>query len=163
MASDRFFGSEICEMAIETERKGAAFYDAVAAQAKDGAVAAFATRLAEAERDHEKTFTAMLTRVKQYQPTETYSGEYLDYVAALVERDALPGKEAGERLARQAQGELEAVDFALDLEKGTIVFLHEMRKFVPEGERGVVDAVLDQERQHVVDLTATRRQILGRK
>lgn len=163
MSSDRFLGSEMCEMAIETERQGAAFYDAVAARAQDTSVAAFAKRMADAEREHEKTFTDMLTRLARYQPTESYAGEYLDYVGALVERDALPGKEAGERLAQQAKGELEAIDFAIQFEKNTIVFLHEMRNFVPENERAVVNALLDEERQHVVDLAATRREVAGRR
>jgi rubrerythrin len=153
----QFLGDEICEMAIETERKGAAFYDAVARTATTTAVREFCARMASAEKDHERVFTAMLSLVRGYQAEEeSYTGEYLAYVRALLDRDVLPGAEEGVRLAQQAQSEREAIDFAIQFEKSTILFLHEMRNFVPERERGTVGKLLDEERSHVTMLAGLR-------
>ena len=152
-----FLGKQICEMAIETERKGTAFYEAVAASARSPEVRDFCLRMAEAEREHEKTFSELLPKVESYSPPESYPGEYLSYVNTLLDRDVMPSAEEGKRLAEQAQSEIEAVDFALQFEKSTIVFLHEMRNFVPEHQREVVGKLLDEERSHVVDLTRLRK------
>jgi rubrerythrin len=154
---DLFLGSEICEMAIETEKKGAAFYAAVAAGAQTPAVRQFCADMAAAEREHETTFSAMLAPLSYFEAPESYPGEYMDYVHALLERDVMPGEEAGRSLAANAQSEVEAVDFAIQFEKSTILFLHEMRNFVPESERLVVDKLIDEERSHVTSLAKLRR------
>jgi rubrerythrin len=154
-----FLGSEICEMAVETEKKGAAFYEAAAAGAKSKAVKEFCLRMAEAEREHERTFKEMLAPLERYSPPESYPGEYLNYVHALLERDVMPAEEQGKRLAGQAKTEKEALDFAIDFEKSTIVFLHEMKNFVPEQQRKIVDRLLDEERSHVISLSEVRKSL----
>ncbi len=152
----QFLADEICEMAIETEKKGAAFYDAVAHTATSSAVRDFCAHMAQAEKEHEQVFTAMLSLVHGYTAVEEYSGEYLSYVHALLDRDVLPGAEEGVRLAQTAESAREAIDFAIQFEKSTILFLHEMRNFVPEKERGTVDRLLAEERSHVTMLTGLR-------
>lgn len=157
--ADLFLGSEICEMAIETEKKGAAFYAAVAASAKTPSVKQFCADMAAAEREHEVTFTNLLAPLSYYAPTESYPGEYLEYVHSLLDRDVMPGEEAGKHLADHVQSELEAIDFAIQFEKSTILFLLEMRNFVPEAERTVVDKLITEERSHVIGLTKLRRNV----
>jgi len=155
--SGLFLGSEICEMAVETERKGAAFYEAVARATKSQEVSDFCLRMASAERDHEKTFEAMLAPLERYSPPESYPGEYLDYVHALLERDAMPAEDEGKRLATEAKSVRQAVDFAIQFEKSTILFLHEMKNFVPEHQRGIVDRLIEEERSHVTSLSLLRK------
>lgn len=154
-----FLGSEICDMAIETEKKGAAFYRVAASQAKTPQVREFCTRMAEAEAEHEVTFTALLKPLANYAPPESYPGEYLNYVNALLERDVMPGEEQGRRLALEAKSEVEAIDFALQFEKSTVLFLYEMKNFVPEQDRKIVDRLLDEERSHITALTQLRKTI----
>jgi rubrerythrin len=151
-----FLGSQICEMAIETEKKGAAFYDAVASAAKTREVRDFCLRMAAAEREHEATFKAMLSSLAHYSPAESYPGEYVDYVHALLERDVMPAEEAGKRLAAGAESERDAVDFAIQFEKSTILFLQEMRNFVPQQQRPAVDKLIEEERSHVTGLVQLR-------
>jgi rubrerythrin len=155
----RFLGDEICEMAIETEKKGAAFYDAVAHTATSPAVRDFCARMAAAEQEHERVFTAMLSLLHSAPEPEEYAGEYLAYVHALLDRDVLPGAAEGVGLAERAQTEREAIDFALQFEKSTILFLYEMRNFVPEGERSTVDKLLNEERSHVTMLAELRKSV----
>jgi rubrerythrin len=155
----KFLGDEICEMAIETEKKGAAFYDAVAHTAASPAVRDFCARMAAAEKEHERVFTAMLSLVHTSAPPEEYAGEYLAYIHALLDRDVLPGAEEGVALAERAQTEREAIDFAIQFEKSTILFLYEMRNFVPEQERSTVDGLLNEERSHVTMLAELRKSV----
>jgi rubrerythrin len=160
--AELLLSNEICDMAAEIERKGAAFYNAVAHAAKSPELRAFCLRTAEAERDHEKTFKAMLSSLQNYSPSETYPGEYLDYVHILLDRDVIPGEEEGKRLAADAKSEREAVDFAIQFEKTTILFLYEMRHFVPEARRDTVDELIAEERTHVAALSQLRER-LGRQ
>lgn len=154
-----FLGSEICDMAIETEKKGAAFYRVAASQAQTPQVKEFCTRMAEAEAEHEVTFTAMLKPLANYTPPESYPGEYLNYVNALLDRDVMPGEEQGRRLAREAKSEVEAIDFALQFEKSTVLFLYEMKNFVPEADLKVVNDLINEERSHVTQLTQLRKEV----
>ena len=152
-----FLGSEICEMAIETERKGEAFYQAAATAAKSPAVSDFCLRMAAAEKEHEATFKAMLALVARYESSDSYSDEYLDYVNALLQHDVMPSAEAGRKLAQEAKSEAEAVDFAMQFEKSTILFLFEMKNFVPEQERDTVEKLIDEERSHLAGLAKLRK------
>jgi rubrerythrin len=148
-------------MAIETEKKGTAFYKAVAAGAKTPQVKDFCLRMAAAEIEHEATFKAMLAPLTAYEPTESYPGEYLNYINALLEHDVMPSEEQGRKLANEAESELEAIDFAIQFEKSTILFLHEMKNFVPEKDRSVIDKLIDEERSHVTGLARLRKTILS--
>jgi rubrerythrin len=159
--SDLFNGGEICEMAIETEKKGQAFYRTLAASARTAAVKEFCETMAAAESEHEATFKALLTPLRFYTPPDSYPGEYMTYVSSLLERDVMPSEEVGAKLARDAKSEIEAIDFAIEFEKSTILFLVEMRNFVPAEDRGVIDKLLAEERGHVSGLTQLKKSLVG--
>ena len=151
--------SEIVQMAIDEEHNGCIFYNALAKCAASDALKEMAKRLAEQERGHEKAFVALRDQLGAYQPHETYPGEYADYVGVLVGGKSFPDEEGAIQLAQQAGGDTMAVDTAIAFEKNTLLFLNEMRKLVPEKDRATVDVLIDEERQHLVDLSAIRGEL----
>jgi len=151
--------SEIVQMAIDEEHNGTIFYNALAGCAASDALKETAARLAEEERGHEKAFTALRDQLGVHQPHETYPGEYADYVAVLVGGKTFPDEEGAIQLAQQAGGDVMAIDTAIAFEKNTLLFLNEMRKLVPEKDRATVDVLIDEERQHLVDLSAIRGEL----
>jgi len=148
--------SEIVQMAIDEEHNGYFFYNALAECAQNDTLKEAAKRLAEQERGHEKAFTELRQRLGAYQPPEQYPGEYANYVNALMGGKSFPSEEAAVKLAQRAGGDVQAVDTAILFEKNTLLFLGEMRKLVPQRDRATVDELIDEERQHLVDLSNIR-------
>ena len=149
-----FKATEIVDMAIQEERNGVAYYEALARKTSDATVKDFALRMAEEERRHEREFTQMRDQVGAYVPSETYSGEYAAYVQALVSGRFLPNEQAALDSVQKATSDREVVATALRFEKDTLLFFTEMKKFVPSRHAPVIDKLIDEERQHITDLSA---------
>ena len=149
-------GVEILEIAIETERQGAAFYERLATSAQDERVKEECRRLAAFEREHEKTFRYLLGQrdvqraLNSLQPGQL-SDKYRQYLSALVDSNMLPDEEAAQQLAEEATSEADAVNIALQMEKNTILFYQELQKLLGQ-EAGVLQTILDEERSHVYEL-----------
>lgn len=144
-----FSAAEVYEMAIETERSGHAFYEAVAAAATGEDVRKMMHYLAEAERNHEATFRRLRENVGAYSAPETYPGEEQDYINALLQSRVMPDEETARRVVAEMTDDLQALDFALGFEKDTILFLYEMREIIAPEEQPQIDKLLQQEKAHV--------------
>jgi rubrerythrin len=94
----------------------------------------------------------MLDELGRYEPVEQYPGEYEQYLWALIESRAFPEPEAAAARARAATSDAEAIEMAIRLEKDTLLFLQEMRRFLGGKHSHYVDVVIEEERDHVVDL-----------
>ena len=151
-----FSAEEILEIAIETERQGAAFYERLADSAQDERVKEECRRLVAFEREHEKTFRHLLGQqdvqraLSSLQPDQL-SDKYQQYLSALVDSNMLPDEEAAQRLAEDAESEAEAINVALQMEKNTILFYQELQNLLGE-QAGILQTILDEERSHVYEL-----------
>ena len=148
--------AEVVQMAIEEEHNGVRFYEALEACAQNPTLKEAARRLAAQERYHEERFTKLRDTLGTRPLPESYPGEYADYMGALMAGKTFPNEEAAARLAQEAGGDLQAVATALLFEKNTLLFLGEMRRLVPRKDHKTVDELIDEERQHLVDLTNIR-------
>ena len=149
-----FAEGQILEIAVETERQGAAFYDALATQAKSQRVREECERLAEFEREHERLFRQLLAQEHSQQALQSVqAGDVSDerYLLALVESNMLPDEEAARRLAEEADSEVDAINIALQMEKNTILFYRELQDILGE-QAGVLATILDAARAHVYEL-----------
>ena len=147
---------EILEVAIATERQGAAFYERLATSAQDERVQEECRRLVEFERGHERTFRHLLgqrdvQRALSSLQAGQLSDEYQQYLSALVDSNMLPDEEKARQLADEAGSEVEAINIALQMEKNTILFYQELQSLLGQ-EGGVLQTILDEERSHVYQL-----------
>ncbi|MCS7253598.1 MAG: ferritin family protein [Armatimonadota bacterium] len=141
-------GGEIVDMAIEMERIGAKFYAALAEHASDDEARAMFQWLASEERDHERNFEKLREHTSSYTLPESYPGEWQAYVRALIESRTILGDEDINRLAASTNF-VEALKIGVALEKDSIIFYEALKEYVPEGERGVVEDIISQERGHL--------------
>ncbi|HPD16431.1 MAG TPA: ferritin family protein [Planctomycetota bacterium] len=148
--------AEVVQMAIEEEHNGKLFYDALAKCAKSPVLKEAARRLAVQEEGHEKAFTALRDRLGLPAQNETYPGEYANYMNALMNGKTFPNEEAAVKLAQDAGGDVAAVSTAILFEKNTLLFLSEMKTLVSDRDAAMVDELIDEERQHLVDLSNLR-------
>jgi len=143
--------AEALRWALEIERNGEAFYNAVTAKSADPEVKALFEDLAAQERGHYQAFQKMLEEVK---PEPDLSAvEYEEYQAYLqvALADALfAGPDKGLTLAKQAQDRETALRAAMGFEKDTLLFFYDLREMMAsEAERGAVSGIILEEKAHL--------------
>ena len=154
-----FFTSEILEMNVTEERNGAAYYQALSESAQSLTLRDTAAQIAEQEKHHEQRFKSMLEKLKKPKPMESYPGEYNAYVQALLDDKIFPDDKAAQEMARSARSDLEAVNTALSMEQKTLLLLNELRKHVNPKEISYVDATIEEEQAHLVQLTDLKKKL----
>jgi len=149
--------AEALKWALEIEKNGEAFYNAVARKSAaifDDEVRALFEDLAAQERGHYQAFQKMLEKVK---PDPDLSNvEYEEYQAYLqvALADALfEGPDKGLTLAKQAQDRETALRAAMGFEKDTLLFFYDLREMVSEAERTVISDIILEEKAHLRRLT----------
>lgn len=154
-----FSGGELLRVAIQQEENGEKFYEGVAAKARDENAQKAFKMLAAAERQHVKDFEGLAALLPPGDSLDSERGEFEAYAEALLETTVFAADNTGQELANKANSDLEAIDAALAFEKDTILFMYDMRDYAKDEALEVVEAVLEQEKQHVVRLTEVRKSL----
>jgi len=141
-----FSASELLNIAIREEVNGAAFYRALAAETGSAPLKNFAEKTAEMEDDHAEKFRNLLAEAGEYQPPESYEGEYEEYLSYLVEGRIFPLGEEGAALAAEQESDFEAVETAAEMEKNTLLLYQELIQFVPDSQQDILQSIMDEER-----------------
>ena len=150
-----FRATDIVEMAMELEKSGEVFYDAVAGKAQSAQVKALFEDLAEQERHHYAAFKKLTRTIwDSSSGTEDDWDQYLMYLQATIKSAFFEGSDKALALAQQVSDEKEALQMALDFEKETMLFFFDLRDKVAEADKGVVSAIIDEERAHIKRLAS---------
>ena len=154
-----FAGSEAVELGIQIERNGKDFYEALAEQSKNLKVRESFSFLAKEEEKHIAAFQEILRKAEQYEPAQSYPGEYLAYMNALASDHIFTQKDKGKSTARGIKTDKEAVDMALGFEKDSIIFYEGMKRMVPAYDQKIIDELIIQEQAHVSKLSALKKDL----
>jgi len=158
--SPLFDVTELVQMGVEDERTGVAFYSVLAEKTADAELRQQYADLAEQERHHQKRFEQMLEDLGNVQATETYPGEYIAYLRAMLDSRALPDEATAQRMANErADDPAASLDLALRFERDTLVLMNELRGMVPEKDRGTVDELAREEQGHLVVLARAKEKL----
>ena len=152
-----FAGSEIVELGIQIEKNGRDFYDTLAAQSKNQKAAELFKYLKGEEEKHIVVFQKILEKTENYQPVESYPGEYFAYMNALASDYVFTKEDRGKEIAKKIKSDREGVDIGIGFEKDSILFYEGMKKTVPEHERKTVDELVMQEQNHLRQLLDLRK------
>lgn len=145
--------SEFIEMAARDEDTGEALYKILCDMARtEKFKIAFAT-IAEQENKHAKAFRAMLGDLNDKKVREEYSGQYEAYLKALLETRAFTTPDKAAAAAKHYANDIEATNAALRMEKDTLLFYTEMKDFLPQNHKAILEKIIDEEKQHIRDLT----------
>ncbi|MEW8958984.1 hypothetical protein MHOCP_13380 [Moorella humiferrea] len=147
-----FHASEVFAFARAIEQKGQAFYQAMAASARDDRARKLFQRLALEEGQHILDFEQLASKATPYDPPESYPGEYEAYMQALVDSNVFPKDLHPETLAKQITNDEEALNFAIQFEKDALLFFSGLKNLVSVTETAMIDELLRQERRHLCDL-----------
>ena len=151
--SNIFAGSEIVELGVRIEENGRDFYETLLKQSKSDKAKEIFKFLAGEEQKHIETFKKILAAVQDYQPTESYPGEYFAHMKALAAEHVFTQKDKGREVAKNVKSDKESIELGIKFEKDSIVFYEGMKKVVPAHDHKVVDQVIAQEQNHLKQLT----------
>lgn len=144
-----FSARELAEIAVQIEKNGIEFYDALARRSKDGKTAAVYDYLAGQEKQHLATFEGMLKGIEVPRVSDSLPGEEPAYVRALAAGRVF----VDATVARGAKNDVEAAEIGITAEKDSILLYYELRDLVRGTERQSVDRIIGEEKAHLVELT----------
>jgi len=154
-----FTGSELIEIAINIERNGVAFYQALADKTLNKDARAIYDYLASEEKKHLNTFQGMLNTIGQYQPPEDYAKEYMLYLKSLVDSSVFSNITEAQQKAEKISSEIEALDTGIQAEKDSILFYTEMQNFVRQPDQKTVLKIIDAEKAHLRQLSQLKQML----
>ena len=142
--------ADVTEMAMELERNGEAFYRAVAEKATSPEVKALFVDLAAQEVIHFKIFQKMFRAVRE-KPimTDAEWDMYQDYLESTVQSAFFEGPDKALAAADGVTDEQEALRMAIQFEKETMFFFHDLLETVPEADKEAVEKIIAEEKRHV--------------
>jgi rubrerythrin len=154
-----FSGSELLEIAIGIERNGMAFYQALADKTGNRDVKDIYNYLAGEEKKHLDTFQGMSNSLGQAKPLESYTEEYMLYLKSLVDNAVFSSITEAQQKAGKVFNEIEALNIGIQAEKDSILFYTELQSLVKERDRKVVLNILDEEKNHLRQLSELKRKL----
>ena len=161
----QFSIDEIFEIAEQIERNGAKFYRSAADMTRDNEQQRLLTNLAAMEDEHERTFAGLrqqlvtdLKRDTVYEADDSaaqYLWAWADKAVFDMEADPFAILTSGANIE-------EILHVAIGREKESVVYYEGLKGGISvEDDRAKVDAIIQEELQHVAMLTRAIRQLQG--
>jgi rubrerythrin len=147
-----FEPSEVFQFAIRIEEGGEKFYREMAKKLPDAEVKKLFSALADEEIKHRKIYEGMVSKIEEYEPAESYPGEYFAYLRAYADNIIFTPKKMEEKIKNITDAQ-SAIQFAIDRELDSILYYEEAKKLVPKNQRAVIDNIIEEERRHFVKLS----------
>ena len=155
-----FRGGELVEIALDIERNGVAFYQALADKTENRDAKTIYDYLANEEKRHLNTFQGLLNAAGQYQPPQDYAEEYMLYLKSLVDSSVFASIAEAKQKAEKVSSEIEALDTGVQAEKDSILFYTEMKNFVRQPDQSLILTIIDEERAHLRALAKLKQMLL---
>ncbi|MBI5344182.1 MAG: ferritin family protein [Deltaproteobacteria bacterium] len=159
-----FTGWEVHEMAIKIEENGMRYYTDASRAAKTRKLKDLFKMLADEEGKHGKVFLELKKLVPEDEKAagfDPYITEASLYLRAIADTEVFTKPGEGKKLGYNAKDEKEALAVAIDMEKDSILFYYELQKMIREKDRKVLDALIDQEKEHLKKLSSMRQDIFA--
>lgn len=151
--SKSFSGCELVELGIQIEKNGKDFYMALAEKTENDEVRTVFEDLAEAEGRHIETFKKLFDASCSYEPAGAYPEEFFSYMNVLASQYVFTKQGKGAESAEGVDDYKQGIALAIRFEKDSILFYEGMKDLVPESDRALVAALIDEEKKHLSMLT----------
>lgn len=148
--------AEVVDIGIEKEKARRDFYRAAAQASPAGEAKELFKKLAGWEEEHVRKFQEIRARLDEKEPPESYPGEEVKYMRALV-ADQLYREASPEKMAREAKTPRAAIDRGIEFEKDAILFFRSLGIFLTADRREIIDRLVGEEKSHLVYLLELRK------
>jgi rubrerythrin len=142
---------EIFDVAIKLEESGERFYRHLAHITQDKKAQNTFTYLADEEVKHKKLFEEMRAKFPRREAQETHAGEYIGYLHDYVNRLIFTPKKLEDEWVKR-KDTVAAIEFGVRRELDSILYYQEIKAYVTEHQRRLVDNIIGEERKHFLTL-----------
>ena len=146
-----FDAKEIFKFAIRIEENGMKFYRYAAVITDDDEMRKTFNFLASEEVRHKEIFEGLLSEITKDTAFETYPDEYFNYLKTYVDNVIFTDKQFEEAMS-DIKDTLSTIEFAIKRELDSILYYHEIKRFVPEKQHNLLDEIIEEERKHYTKL-----------
>jgi rubrerythrin len=151
-----FKAVEIIDMGIEKEKKRRDFYALAAERFEDKKVRALFEKLRDWEGEHIKKFTDIRNSIKDTEATDSYPGELMDYINAIVD-NRLYKSLSPASFSEEVKDVISAVEYGIAFEKDAILFFRELAAASLPAHKAVIEQLIGEEKKHILYLTELKR------
>ncbi|MBE9535896.1 MAG: ferritin family protein [Proteobacteria bacterium] len=156
-----FSASEVVTMAVEIEKNGMAFYNALAARSKNEKAKELYTFLAAEEVRHKVTFQKLLDGLKKMELTAFEEDEYNNYLGALTSSRIFRSDVNLDDILAEADTDVKAMNLAIDAEKDAILFYYELLGQALSENSKAIEHIIKEEKNHMAKLICLRAELTG--
>ena len=117
------------------------------------------TFLAGEEVRHKKTFETMLSKMDRREIEESYPGEYLAYLQDYLDNKIIFSKSAKDTEYPEVKDTLSAIEFAIQREMNSVLYYHEVKKFIALSQQDDIDKIIEEERKHFSQLIGHQEEL----
>ena len=142
-----FSASEVVTMAVQIEKNGLEFYNAMAAKTQSEKSKELFSFLAAEEIRHKATFQKMLNNLKQLELTASEEEEYNNYLGALTSSRVFNQQVSTDEIVKNLD-DATAIDLAIEAEKDSILFYYELMEQAMDEDRSAIEKVIKEEKSH---------------
>jgi rubrerythrin len=153
-----FEAKEIFKFAIRIEENGEEFYRFASNLADDEETKKIFNYLGDEEVKHKKTFTRLLSEITKDVSFESYSDEYMDYLRCYVDNVIFTDEEL-EKQKKEVKDVLSAIKFAMQKELDSVLYYHEVEKFVSPQQKDLIEEIIAEERKHYAKLSEMKKNL----
>lgn len=157
MAGNIFAPDEVLKLTIEIENNGKEFYENIADKVKEEDLKKLLDFLAQEEEKHRKVFEEILENLRETEIVETYFGEYQAYMKAFSRECIFTQKMFKKKIEEGFENPAELLDFALRIEKDSIILYTEMKQHVLRNQ-SALDKVVEEEKKHFIMISELKNQ-----
>ena len=147
-------GSNFLQMVIEAEKTGISFYNCLSEVTESTQARKLFASIEQQKRKMCETWSVPRTQpmvaIQQEMPNSEFDKGLHDFIAGRTFTD----EETCRQMARNSRDEGEAARLAVNFEKEIILFLYEIRPFVPEIDQGTVSRLFEEEYKQLRSLQA---------
>lgn len=156
-----FNPQEILKIAINVEKNGRDLYEALEQRTNNEKIKKIWGFLKDQEDEHVKVFQDILDNVGEFVVNGDNSSLYESYLKAVASEYIFSLKVLEDKLTTNFASDLEAIDFAIGMEKESILVYSELRQYIITEKQGALDKIIDEERKHLVQFVELKYELQG--
>ncbi|WP_035269606.1 ferritin-like domain-containing protein [Desulfitibacter alkalitolerans] len=150
-----FKAEEVVDFAVQIEKNGQKFYEALADKLDNRELSLIFADLANQESKHIVDFQRLLGDLKAAPLNESYPGEYEEYVKGLAENHVFI--KGIDEAIKHIKSPVDGINMALSFEKDSIMFFQELKELVSPGNAGVINNLIAEEKKHILRLIELKK------
>jgi rubrerythrin len=150
---------EVIEAAVSIEENGYAFYKSVEGAIDDKDVKDVFSFLAGEENRHIVAFKKIYEGIDDQEDTIIDDEDSSNYIKALAEKNVFTKKDAANDMVKNIKTPFDAINLALNFERDSILFFNEIKSFVSQDNRDLINKLIKEEHDHIVKLHNLENQL----